>query len=148
MRHLRAQRARMHQLLAAEGQRYPGGTAKVAIGGFSQGGCVALDAAATFEGPLGGAYCGHGQLYSVTPLARPLPSAPLRVLAFHGSADQTISVELAQSGWQRLQRAGAEVLPQVALGMPHCDITAQELDGLAAALQRWGVAPPPAAAPQ
>ena len=52
--HVHEQRSRLHQLLSAEAQVLGGSSDRLFVAGYSQGGCVALDAALTFTSVLGG----------------------------------------------------------------------------------------------
>lgn len=80
----------------------------IAIGGFSQGGALALLSTLTYPKPLGGAVCLSGYL----PLADSLPQylqnrLPIRFA--HGTNDVPIPIELAQRSAQLLKEAGCDV---------------------------------------
>jgi len=72
--HVAWSRARIHAAIDAEVLLLGGDHSRVAVGGASQGCCMALDAALTHPALLGGVFASFGQVYACT--ARALAAAP------------------------------------------------------------------------
>jgi len=137
LKHVQFQRQRLHRIISQEAARYATGASAVVLGGISQGGCMSLDAAVTWPKRLGGVYCGHGQLYSVTSLPEGLAERELRVLGIHGDADKVLAPNLAKAGWNRLRRAGALIKTRVLPRVGHAEISDAEVESLARCLHDW-----------
>lgn len=100
---------------ALEG-KYPVDRARMALLGFSQGGAMAYAYGLTHI--VGGVVSLGGYIPGTLP--KPLP--PLNgmpVLIIHGSADDTIAVEIARKNRDQLTQAGAEVTYCEEEGMNH-----------------------------
>ena len=73
MEHLKWSRKQVHRVLDAELARLGGDASRVALGGTSQGCCMAIDAALTYQKKLAGVFASFGQLYSCTPIPQAWP---------------------------------------------------------------------------
>ena len=106
--HVAWSRARIHAAIDAEVALLGGDHSRVAVGGASQGCCMALDAALTHPAVLGGVFASFGQVYACT--LRALRAAPggaaskrgLRLVAFHGAGDRCIAASLAMRSYAQL----------------------------------------------
>ena len=138
--HLKWSREMIHAVLDAEAAALGGDFGRVAIGGQSQGGCMAIDVALTHPrgGELAGCFLSFGQLYSATPV--PTDRAALRVVAFHGAADRIISVGLAMRSYAKLADAGMRHMRvNVEPGLGHSEPSDAESAVLTSALRDWGL---------
>ena len=83
-----------------------GDYSRVAIGGASQGCCMALDAALTHRELLGGVFASFGHVYECTARLTPYPEGrnALPISAFHGAADECIAASLALRKYADLVR--------------------------------------------
>ena len=83
-----------------------GDYSRVAIGGASQGCCMALDAALTHRELLGGVFASFGHVYECTARLAPYPDGrdALLISAFHGAADECIAASLALRKYADLVR--------------------------------------------
>ena len=140
--HMRWCRARIHAVIDEEAEVLGGDASRVALGGQSQGSCVALDAALTYcpanaQGTrLGGCFASFGQVYSSSPV--PEANAALPIVAFHGADDRCIAASLALRSYARLLDAGYTHLRlHVEPALGHCVPSKAEGDVLCAALQSW-----------
>jgi predicted esterase len=68
--HVAWSRARIHAAIDAEVALLGGDHSRVAVGGASQGCCMALDAALTHPAVLGGVFASFGQVYACTAASR------------------------------------------------------------------------------
>jgi len=101
----------VHAAIAREAAAV-GGTKNVFVLGESQGACVALDAALTYQVDVGGVFASYGQLYSATPVL--MERSALCVGAFVGAGDTQIAPQLSMSTYCRLFQSGC------ALSLPRC----------------------------
>lgn len=99
-------RLRLHELLDVEIALVGGDPSRVLLGGHSQGGCTALDAAVTYHRTIGGVFVSRGHLYSDTRAALEPDRADIRIRHFHGTNDCTIPACLATKGWSELLQRG------------------------------------------
>jgi predicted esterase len=106
-------REQLHELLDVEIAALGGDASRVVLGGHSQGGCVAMDAAITYHKTLGGVLVSRGHLYSATPLALEPCRCELRILHWHGTCDGSIAPSLASAGWATLLQRGFRKLHAV-----------------------------------
>jgi len=146
--HVAWSRARIHDAIDAEATLLGGNHARVAVGGASQGCCMALDAALTHPALLGGVFASFGQVYACT--ARALAAAPggaaakrsLQLVAFHGAADRCIAASLAMRRYADLIDLGFSALRlHVEPDLGHCEASDVESDLLCDALASWGFVP-------
>ena len=122
LNHIESVRAQLHHMIDAEAARSFGGDySRVALAGWSQGACTALDAALTLPPRslagracgLAGVYSGHGHVYSCSATsttargARGATTATTRVHAFHSASDNVIAASLALSSYANLLDSGA-----------------------------------------
>jgi len=134
-------RRSLHATMDAEALRV-GGPERLALIGESQGACVALDAALTYAGVIGGVFSSFGMLLSPTPAPR--ERAALRVGAFHGAADCCIGAGLALRSYGRLLEAGfTDLRLHVEPGLGHVERSRPPVDAemacIARALRAWGL---------
>lgn len=131
-------RNRIHEVIEQEASLLGGDIAKVAIGGQSQGSCVALDAALTLPPgrTLGGVFASCGHLYSSTPVM-PVETVTLPIVAYHGAGDRCIAAGLALRSYARILDAGYhQFRMHLEPRLGHCEPSKSEGDVLAAALRR------------
>ena len=146
--HVAWSRARIHAAIDAEVALLGGDHSRVAVGGASQGCCMALDAALTYPALLGGVFASFGQVYACT--ARALAAAPggaaakcsLRLVAFHGAGDRCIAASLAMRRYADLVDLGFSALRlHVEPDLGHCESSEAESGLLCDALASWGFVP-------
>jgi len=104
---LLAMREKLHQLIRQEVKRVGGDPKRVIIGGASQGCCVALDAAMTFEEELGGVVGLVGHLLGSTPLDRSKRNMPIHL--FHEASDKEMRWKWVQKTVERMVTEGFRV---------------------------------------
>lgn len=102
-----AMRERLHELIRSEVKRVGGDPKRVIIGGASQGCCVALDAAMTFEEELGGVVGLVGHLLGSTPLDRSKRNMPIHL--FHEKSDKEMKWKWVQKTVERMVQEGFRV---------------------------------------
>jgi phospholipase/carboxylesterase len=86
-------------------RRFPTPAGKVVLGGFSQGGLMALDAGLRTTQPLAGIVAMSGALYEQDlPALKKLP-----VLIIHGIQDELINVNMARRARRVLEQDGLPV---------------------------------------
>lgn len=135
-------REKIHSIIDEEAQLLGGDYSRVAIGGASQGCCVALDVALTHERTLAGCFASFGHVYSATAAHAPYPESrtALRIDAFHGAGDRTIALSLALRGYADLSDGGfGQMAVHVEPGLTHCEPSDAESLVFARALERWGL---------
>ena len=131
---LKESRRRIHLVIHQEAKRYNGDVSRIALVGESQGACTALDAALTFEKKIAGVYASFGMLYSCTPVMK----TKLKILAFHGSSDDTIAPSLALESYARLLRQGCPNFSlRVEPRLGHCESSTVEATTLLKTLDTW-----------
>jgi phospholipase/carboxylesterase len=82
----------------------------IVLGGFSQGGALALLSALTYPAELGGAVCLSGYLPMADKLGEFLQrSGKLPILMAHGTNDEPIDISLAKNAVSILQNDGFDV---------------------------------------
>lgn len=132
-------RDRIHAVLDEEARAFGGDYGRVAIGGASQGCCMALDAALTHSrgSELAGVFASCGQVYSCTPVPKDRPN--LRIVAFHGAADRIIAASLAMRSYSTLVDAGFRALRlHLEPNLGHCEPSEAEGTLLTEALRSFG----------
>jgi len=135
--HLAATRRDLHQLIADEVALLGGDSTKLAVGGASQGGCTAYDAALSYPETLAACVVSFGQIYSCT--AVPDRRTDLPVFHFHGVEDTVIALSLAEKGWERLREARfGRLTLHAEPGLTHCLPSSREFDLLDRQLRDWG----------
>lgn len=100
-------RARVHELLDAERKAAPG--APIVVGGFSQGGAMAINAGLTWEGgEVAGVVSCSGYVLQRAEIAgmRRGGNEQTPVLAYHGQVDDMVPVQFALAGYAELKEAG------------------------------------------
>lgn len=103
------------------------------IGGFSQGGAMALDYALRHRTAVHGVMLWSGYLVDGGVLSRgEAPPAGLRVFWGHGSADPIVPFDWASRGWAALRAAGVALDAHRYDGMPHTIWPAEIADS-----RRW-----------
>jgi predicted esterase len=136
---LKWSREQIHARIDAEAELLLGDYTRIAIGGQSQGCCMALDAALTHPrgAQLGGVFASFGQVYKCTPA--PADRLELRICAFNGAADRVIAASLSMRSYAKLIDAGYHSFStHVEAGLGHCEASEAEGATFAAALERWG----------
>ena len=124
---LAATRNSIHELIRKEVALLGGDASRVAVGGASQGGCVALDVALSYPETLGACIVSFGHIYSCS--HTPSEREALPIFHFHGAEDEVIACSLAERGWERLREAGFGSLSlHVAPGLTHCAHSARETE--------------------
>jgi len=115
----------------------PGGASRVVLGGFSQGGALALYAGLQMDGePLAGVFCLSGYLpnaraFRVAPRARSTP-----VWMAHGTSDEVVRYELAVDTERELRERGvASLTLSTYRGMGH-HVVPEELRDLLGFVKR------------
>lgn len=79
---------------------------KVYIGGFSQGGCMALYTGLSVENKnqnFGGLLCLSGLLFPFTPIAKNILNKDMPIFIGHGLSDNVIPYELANKSYELLK---------------------------------------------
>ncbi|CAE7944559.1 estA, partial [Symbiodinium sp. KB8] len=120
---------------------------KIFVGGFSQGGCIAVQAALSFpDAPLGGCVAastflslgGGPQSVQVAAINRRLP-----VLGVHGEADGAVPLSSGQSLVDTLRQQGiqAEFRSYPGMGHAYCPEEARDVSGFVARCLRTAVRP-------
>ena len=139
--HLEWCRGKIHAIIDEEAKLLGGDYSRVAIGGASQGCCVALDAALTHERMIAGCFASFGHVYSATSENDyPEGRNALRIDAFHGAGDRCIALSLAMRCYADLSDAGFDQMQlHVEPGLTHCEPSDAESMVFARALQRWGL---------
>ena len=138
--HLEWSRARIHEVIDAEARALGGDYGRVAVGGASQGACMAIDVALTHArgAELAGVFASCGQVYSCTPVPSDRPR--LRLSAFHGCADPIIGANLALRSYAKLIDSGfREIRVGMEPGLGHCEPSDAEGIFFAEAIKRWGL---------
>lgn len=82
---------------------------KVAIGGYSQGACAALDAGLSYSGQIAGVWASSGMVYEnmLDEYSKPnRNSVPVTVYTYHGSRDRIIPYEIACRHYEELKTRG------------------------------------------
>jgi len=97
----------IHNVISEEVKRV-GDPRRVIIGGASQGGCAALDAAYTYPEELGGAIGVVTHLLSSTPLNPEKKSMPVHL--FHEPSDEEMNWGFVQGTVQRMKDEGCNVV--------------------------------------
>jgi predicted esterase len=139
--HLRAALAGAHRTLdELQARGVP--AARVVLGGFSQGACLACDALASRPRPLGGlaALCGGLIGAGAGELPRPAPGslAGLPVLLTGTEQDEWVPVDRVRATAEILREAGAAVNLRISAPAPH-EVHPEEVD----ALRRFILGVPP-----
>ena len=142
---LEESRAKIHAAIDEEVATNLGGDyGRIAIGGASQGCCMALDAALTHPkgDELAGVFAACGQVYSCTMahVTKPTDRPNLRITAFHGAHDRIIAASLAMRTYSDLIDAGFnQVRMWLEPGLGHCEPSEAEGDLFLSSMQSWGV---------
>lgn len=102
---LEASRNLLLQFIDEIASKYPTPPRKIILGGFSQGGMMALDSGFRTKQQLAGIVVMSGALYEgdLPPLRKGLP-----VLIVHGTADEMINVNMARRARRVLEEHGLE----------------------------------------
>eukprot|EP00930_Biecheleria_cincta_P057975 TRINITY_DN43842_c0_g1_i1.p1 TRINITY_DN43842_c0_g1~~TRINITY_DN43842_c0_g1_i1.p1 ORF type:complete len:662 (+),score=124.43 TRINITY_DN43842_c0_g1_i1:44-2029(+) len=117
LKHLEDVVAAVHRMMADEFELV--GPGNVSIGGYSQGGTIALHAGLTWKGPkLGAIYAIATTLLTTTPALK----VDCKVRAFHGLSDEVFPFDRwAHEGYARLAATGTDLELQVQDGVYHVD---------------------------
>lgn len=105
---------------------------KIAIGGFSQGGALAMLAALNYKSPLAGCIAFSGLLLGQDELPRLIhpQNKGMQILWCHGEHDAVLLPSLQRVGCDALQREGIEVT-KCRYPMGHCSHPAELAEGAA-----------------
>ena len=121
----------IHGLIAAEANVLGGDVRRVALGGNSQGGTVALHAAMTYPGgAVGALVCGCTILMDQTPIDE--TKAALPIFVFVAEKDEEYPPKFQQQCYQRLSDAGFLLISHVEAGLSHYANSTAELHHTAA----------------
>ena len=129
--HLHQVTRAMHALLDEEAELLGGNTTRIAIGGNSQGGTVALHAALSYPRPLGAVLLGCTVLMRMTRLPAVQPRS-LPVFVFTVEKDQEYVPQLQKRCYDRLRAVGYAVVSHVEPGQDHYNTSIAELHHTAA----------------
>ena len=118
----------IHQMLDSLAERYRLPTSEMVLGGFSQGGMVALSAGLSYSASLGGIFCLSGGW--LTPDQTLTQNTNLPVFLAHGEADPVVPISMMKNSETALMDRG--FAPQCLLrpSLPH-SIDEPVIDGLA-----------------
>lgn len=143
--HVAWARAQIHAVIDAEAALLGGDYKRVAVGGASQGCCMALDAALSHARVIGGCFASFGQVYKCTAQLDLAPNKELPITAFHGAGDRIIAVSLAMRSYADLvDRGYTRFHMHVEPSIGHCEPSDAESDVLCASLHQWGLFDVPA----
>lgn len=122
--------ARVRELLGAERDRGIG-PERTVVGGFSQGGAVALHVGTGWDESLAGIVVLAGDIVDLEGVIEQASDAARRtpILMLHGSDDERVPPELAQQAAERLRDAGFEVDLQLSEGVEH-SLSSQQIEQL------------------
>lgn len=137
--HVEWVREQVHAIIDSEASALGGDYGRIAVGGQSQGCCMALDIALTHNrgGELAGVFASFGQVYSCTPI--PADRRHMRIHAFHGAADRIIAASLSMRSYAKLVDAGYQQLRvHVEPGLGHSESSDVEGHFFADAMRAWG----------
>jgi predicted esterase len=124
--HLELVTREVHAIIDAEAARLGGDTTRIALGGNSQGGTVALHAGLTYPTELGALLCGCTTLLDLTPVPqRKTPALPIFI--FTAELDQEYTPPFQRRCFQRLRDAGFRVISHVEPGLDHYTTSTAEL---------------------
>jgi len=138
--HVAWARAQIHAAIDAEAALLGGDYKRVAVGGASQGCCMALDAALSHPRVLGGCFASFGQVYKCTARLDLAPNKELPITAFHGAGDRCIAASLAMRSYAELvDRGYTHFHMHVEPSIGHCEPSDAESDVLCASLHQWGL---------
>ena len=130
--HVRQARQALHALLERELAPLRGDAQRLFVLGYSQGGCMALDAGLTARHELGGIIALRGHLMSATDVPTATERRTQRVLAYHGAEDETIGCALARRLSARVSAAGHALSFESQPGLGHGDLGCEaELSAIA-----------------
>lgn len=116
----------VHDLITREVEALGGDARRVAIGGNSQGGTVALHAAMTYpKGPVGALICGCTILMDQTPVDT--SKAVMPVFIFVAEKDEEYAPLFQKKCFQRLRDAGFPITSHVEAGLSHYTESIAEL---------------------
>lgn len=143
--HVTWARAQIHAVIDAEAALLGGDYKRVAVGGASQGCCMALDAALSHPRVIGGCFASFGQVYKCTARLDLAPNKELPITAFHGAGDRCIAVSLAMRSYADLvDRGYTRFHMHVEPSIGHCEPSDAESEVLCASLHQWGLFEAPA----
>mmetsp|Transcript_14293 Transcript_14293/g.47695 ORF Transcript_14293/g.47695 Transcript_14293/m.47695 type:complete len:285 (+) Transcript_14293:96-950(+) len=129
--HLKQMTQAVHRLLDAEVASLGGDPSRVAIGGNSQGGTVAIHAALTYPKPLAALFSLCSILLDVTP-APPALAGRLPVYVFTAEFDQEYAPRFQHKCFKRLADVGFRLFSHVEPGLDHYTTSTAELHHAAA----------------
>lgn len=116
--HLEEQARRIHAILDAEAAKV--GARNVFLGGASQGCCMAMHAALTYERELGGVIGTMGHPLTSSPVTPEWLALKVPVYCYIGLADSTMPWDKwVGATWQRLEDAGAQLQVRKDEGIDH-----------------------------
>lgn len=122
--------ARVEKLLSTERE---GAIApqRTVVGGFSQGGAVALHAGTAWKEPLAGIAVLAGDIVDLDGMIERASEAARQtpILMLHGSEDERIPPELARQAAERLREAGFKVTLSLSEGVDH-SLSQQQVEEL------------------
>ena len=95
----------LKELLDAVTEQDPAKAERVVLGGFSQGGVMALDVGLTYRPRLAGVVCMSGYLFPASTLPSSSSDAP-PVCITHGREDEVVDVQRARKSRQALEEQG------------------------------------------
>ena len=138
LEHLAAPTADVHAIMDAEIARLGGAARRVALGGNSQGGTVALHAALTHARGLDLAclVLGCTLLLDATPAPREPPEDPPPLFIFSAERDMEYLPAFQRLAFGRLAAVGFDVESHVEPGLDHYSVSRAELFHTAAWLRR------------
>lgn len=114
----------VHQMLDALISRFSCRADQIILGGFSQGGMMALGSGLSYAEQLGGLFCLSGALLGRPEAASPRPTA---IFLAHGAEDMVVAPSLFHDTEQVLRDAGyhphAHLLPHLAHGIDEAMLT-------------------------
>ena len=118
----------IHQMLGRLCADYDLAADAVILGGFSQGGMIALSAGLSYSGALGGVFCLSGGW--LTPGQTVTQKTDLPIFLAHGDTDPVVPLAMMENSKTALIAAGFAPQPLVRPSMPH-SIDEVVIDGLA-----------------
>ena len=122
----------IHQMLDSLRERYSLPASAMVLGGFSQGGMIALSAGLSYPAPLGGIFClSGGWLTPDQPPDQPLSqNNDLPIFLAHGDADPVVPIGMMQNSEAALIARGFSPQCLVRPSLPH-SIDEPVIEGLA-----------------
>lgn len=126
----------INQMLDVLCDTYQMAAKDILLGGFSQGGMIALSAGLAYKQALGGIFCLSGGW--LTPDQNILQKPDLPILLAHGAADPVVPLAMMETSQAALISKGFAPQLLIRPAMPH-SIDEAVIDGLATFIARYSI---------